>query len=84
MRRLANPAPAPDPLPCVCGGGIMLEQETKRVQLGKVIDGGYSVTSGRYVCPCCGRSSGWRCVEYGWDKAVQDWNLKHGRVVITC
>ena len=75
MRRLADPSPAPAPLPCTCG--TMPVRETRVRMLGKIQDGGFSVTQGRYTCPACGKAPGWGqcyCVDYGWDKNTEVWN----------
>lgn len=67
--------PPPPTLPCTCG--IMPVKETKKIMLGKIGDGGYSATLGRYVCPACGKAPGWGrcyCVDYGWDKSTEVWN----------
>ena len=64
-------------VPCTCGA--MPVQETQRVMLGKVTDGGYSSVSGRYICPSCGKAPEWGrsyCVEYslGWINNAKVWN----------
>lgn len=61
--------------PCLCGA--MPIKETKQEMLGKVCDGGYMVTNGRFKCPSCGRSPSWGksyCVDYGWDNNIKVWN----------
>lgn len=67
--------------PCRCGATPV--QETESLMLGKIKDGGYSVTQGRYVCPVCGYAPDWGlsyCVEYsgGWEKNAMVWNKKVG------
>lgn len=52
-------------------------QETRPKMLGKIQDGGYTVTQGRYKCPKCGFAPGWGmcyCVDYGWDRNAEVWN----------
>lgn len=71
----AAPPPCADPLPCTCGA--MPVKETRIKSLGKVSDGGFDVTQGRYKCPECGNAPGWGkcyCVDYGWDKSTEVWN----------
>lgn len=67
--------------PCHCGA--MPIQETQQVMLGKLRDGGYAVTQGRYRCTKCGNAPSWGqsyCVDYGWDKNIEVWNRRadHG------
>lgn len=58
---------------------ILPAKETKRVMLGKIKDGGYEVTDGRFICPKCGFGPSWGqsyCVDYGWDKNAELWNRR--------
>lgn len=58
---------------------ILPVKDKRRVMLGKICDGGYTVTQGRYKCPNCQRAPSWGkcyCVDiYGWDeKEIEVWN----------
>lgn len=44
-------------LPCKCGA--MPEKESRKVMLGKIQDGGYTIEVGRFVCPECGAAPNW-------------------------
>lgn len=39
--------------------GVKPVQETKRVMLSKIEDGGYPIAIGRYRCPLCGFAPSW-------------------------
>lgn len=59
--------------------GILPVKEIRKTMLGKIWDGGYTVTDGRFKCPNCQRAPGWGkcyCVEYkqGWDANAEVWN----------
>lgn len=61
--------------------GILPVKETRSKILGKIRDGGYTVTEGRFRCPNCNRAPGWGkcyCVDYGWDANVDVWNKEVG------
>ena len=65
--------------PCKCGA--MPKQETQELMLGKIEDGGYPVTIGRYVCPKCGFAPSWGqsySIYRGWDKNEEAWNRRAG------
>lgn len=56
-------------------------KETRLKMLGKIRDGGYTVTQGRFKCPECGYGPSWGmgyCVDYGWDRNVEVWNRRVG------
>ena len=57
--------------------GVLPVKETRKTMLGKIRDGGYTVTDGRFKCPNCQRAPSWGksyCVDYGWDSNVEVWN----------
>lgn len=60
-----------------CRCGATPTKEAKTEMLGKIRDGGYEVTIGRYKCPSCGIAPDWgRCysVYCGWENNVDVWN----------
>lgn len=62
-------------LPCKCGA--MPEKESRKVMLGKIQDGGYTIEVGRFVCPECGAAPNWGksySIMFGWDKNTEVWN----------
>lgn len=78
MNRLIELGQMTDELkPCHCGA--LPVRETQRVMLGRIEDGGYPVTHGRYKCPECDNVPSWGpfyCVDYpgGWEKNAMVWN----------
>ena len=62
-------------LPCKCG--VLPVKEQRKVMLGRILDGGYTIKVGRFVCPKCGASPSWgkACsIIGGWDKCIEVWN----------
>lgn len=59
--------------------GILPVKDKRRVMLGKIQDGGYTITQGRYRCPNCQLAPSWGksyCIDvYGWTLVeVKAWN----------
>lgn len=78
-----KPSDQEAPLPCTCGS--LPVRETRRKMLGKVQDGGFPVTLGRYICPVCEKAPSWGrcyCVDYGWQENVEVWNRMIKKAVI--
>ena len=62
-------------LPCKCG--TMPQRETRKQMIGKIQDGGYTVTLGRFFCPKCHAAPYWGksyCVDVGWNTNARVWN----------
>ena len=63
--------------PCKCGAVPILEE--KNVMLGKIEDGAYPITYGRYVCPNCGKEQSWDTAystyaDLGRENNIKRWN----------
>ena len=62
---------------CVCGETPV--RETRTEMMGKLRDGGYETTIGRFHCPVCGGGPSWGqsysvTHEGGWEKNAAVWN----------
>lgn len=75
MIELIFDAPDEEVKPCRCGS--MPNKETQGFMMGKIEDGGYSVTIGRFHCPVCDDGPSWGqsySIYRGWNKNIMVWN----------